>query len=368
MPAALTFEDPITPEWLTEALREAGILPTGEVIAVEMRANSAFNSAAAHLTVDFSDSAPASVPRALFLKRNITAGWAIEAGRDEVAFYQAMAAHRDHLPMLIPTYAALVDQARSASTLLMPDVSATHAPPLLRDDQINGRSIPDPVALDQAIDALAGFHAAWWERPALRSQFTITPWTGDADHFEAHVERRRSEWSRFIGAEGDWFPAHLRDFYEHELGRFPALWEAGLGQAMTTGRGLTLSHGDCYLTQFLCPRLGVTAPTYLVDFQSVCADLPGWDLVHMFAFMWSYEQRRNGDLEMRALRRYHAGLLAGGVRDWGWEDLLATYRIALTVGLFYPIWDETNGSPRSYWYPKLQNIVAAWRDHCEGGV
>ena len=35
-----------------------------------------------------------------------------------------------------------------------------------------------------------------------------------------------------------------------------------------------------------------------------------------------------------------------------------------TLMLFYPIWDETNGSAQSYWLPKLHNIVAAYQDHC----
>ncbi len=363
---ALTLHDPITLAWLTEALRDAGALPSGAVVASQTRANAAFNSAALHLTLTYSANAPADAPRGLFLKRNIESAWAIESGRDEVAFYQAMAPHRARLPMLIRAYAALVDEARSASTLLLLDVSATHAPPVLRDDAIAGRSIPSPATLDQAIDALATFHAAWWQRPELGAggAFAVTPWYSDAAHFAAHVARRQANWASFIAAEGDWFPADLRVLYERELARLPLLWDEGLGERITTRRGLTLTHGDCYLTQFLCPRTGVGAPTYLVDYQSACVDLTARDLTHMFAFWWTREQRRAGDRELRALRRYHARLLAGGVSDYQWDDLLADYRLLLTVMLFYPIWDETNGSERSYWLPKLRNIVAAYEDHC----
>ena len=364
---ALTVSDPVTPEWLTLALREAGALPTGTVVAAETRANSAFNSAAAHLTLTYSDNAPVDAPRALFLKRNLPVDWAIEAGRDEIAFYQATAPQHARLPMLLPCYAALVDEARGASTLLMPDVSATHAPPLHRDDQLDGRSVPDAAALDQAIDALAAFHAAWWERSELGSVFPMTPWYRDAGHFTAHAMRRQREWERFITTEGAWFPSDLRAFYEREIERFPDLWQNGLGERISTRRGLTLTHGDCYLTQFLCPRPGIVAPTYLVDFQSAGADLVGPDLTHMFAFFWTREQRREGDREIGALRRYYDGLLAGGVRDYTWDDLLTTYRLALNIMLFYPIWDETNGSPRDYWLPKLQNTVAAYQDHYRAG-
>ena len=362
---ALTATDPITTEWLTEALRDAGALPRGAVFACETRANDAIFSVACHLTLTYSADAPRDAPRQLFLKRNLDVDWAIEAGREEVAFYQAVAPRYDQLPMLIRCYATLVDEARNASTLLMADVSATHAPPLLRDDQISEttRAIPAPVALDQAIDALAAFHAAWWERPELGVQFEITPWYSDADAFAAHVERRRAEWARFIASEGAWFPADLRAIYEQALVRLSLLWEQGLDERITQRRGLTLTHGDCYLAQFLCPRPGVTAPTYLVDF-GLNADLIGDDLVHMFAFWWTREQRQEGDRELRALRRYHASLLAGGVRDYSWDNLLADYRLALTIMLFYPIWDETNGSAQSYWLPKLHNIVAAYQDHC----
>jgi hypothetical protein len=361
---ALHVDDAITPQWLTAALRAAGALPAGVAIDVAVRANTAFNSAASHLTVTYSPDAPAATPRALFLKRNIPAAWAVESGRDEVTFYRAMAPHTTHLPMLIPIYAALVDETRDASTLLMLDVSATHAAPLTRDGQISGFSMPTDTRLGQMIDALAGFHAYWRQRPELGREFIVTPWSSDAAAFAAHVARRQAEWARFIAAEGSWFPDDLRAFYEREIARFPQLWQNDLGERMTSKRDLTLTHGDCYFTQFLCPNPGVSASTYLVDFQSVCADLPSWDLVHMFAFWWTREQRRGGDCEFRALRRYHTALLANGVRDCSWTDLLALYRIGLTMGLFYPIWDATNGSNRSYWLPKLRNIVAAYQDHC----
>jgi hypothetical protein len=366
MPNALAATDPITTAWLTEALHDANILPSGSVLACETSGNDAFNSTASHLTLTYSADAPSGAPPRLFLKRNLDSAWAVEAGRDEVAFYQAMAQRYDQLPMLIPYYAALVDETRGASTLLMADVTATHAPPLLRDDLISGtaRAIPAQVALDQAIDALAAFHAAWWERPELGVQFERIPWYSDAKAFTAHVKRRRADWASFIAREGHWFPADLRAFYEQALARLQLLWAHGLGERITQGRGLTLTHGDCYLTQFLCPRPGVAAPTYLVDFQSTSADLIGGDLVHMLAFWWTREQRRGGDRELRALRRYHTSLQANGVGDYTWDDLFADYRLALTLMLFYPIWDATNGSAQSYWLPKLRNIVAAYQDHC----
>lgn len=360
----LAATDPITTAWLTEALRTAGVLPSGAVIAVEQRANEAFNSTAAHLILTYSADAPGDAPRALFLKRNINSEWAIASARDETRFYQAALRRHPRLTMIVPCYLAAFDAQRNASSLLLADVSATHEPPRTRADLLRGAGVPDETALDQTIDALAAFHASWWERPELTTTFALASWFPDADGFAAHVERRRGEWARFIAAEGAWFPADLRAIYEDALARLPTLWAAGLGAHMATGRGLTLTHGDCYFSQFLVPRPGIVAPTYLIDFQTADAGPAAFDLVLMFAAFWTREQRQAGDREQRALRRYYAGLLAGGVRNYTWDDLLADYRLMLTVMLFYPVWDETNGSAQSYWLPKMRCLVAAYQDHC----
>ena len=360
----LATTDPITPAWLTAALRAAGALPTGAVQAVETRGNDAFNSAATHLTLTYSADAPADALHSLFLKRNLAVEWATEAARDEARFYQAVARLTPRPPMIAPCYLAAFDEQRGVSSLLLADVSATHAAPVTRDEQIRGDGVPDQRALDLAVDTLAAFHACWWERPELGETFPGGGWYGGAEQFAAHMERRRDEWARFIAAEGDWFPADLRAVYEDAFTRLPSAWATAFGARLAQRRAVTLGHGDCYLTQFLVPRAGVSAPTYLVDFQGVTADCPAFDLTHMFAAMWSREQRQEGDREQRCLRRYHAGLLAGGVRDYAWDDLLADYRALLAFMLFYPVWDETNGSPHSYWLPKMRNIVAAWQDHC----
>jgi len=49
MPNVSTTADQATPAWLTATLREARVLPHGEVIAVEQRAGAAFNSTIPYL-------------------------------------------------------------------------------------------------------------------------------------------------------------------------------------------------------------------------------------------------------------------------------------------------------------------------------
>ena len=66
------------------------------------------------------------------------------------------------------------------------------------------------------------------------------------------------------------------------------------------------------------------------------------------------------------LRRYHAVLQRNGVQDYAWDDLLTDYRTGLIFWLLMPVQDGYDGSGKEYWWPKMQCLVAAFREwHCE---
>src|SRR5690349_12949175 len=72
---AFPIPDPITPDWLTDALQGAGVLPQGRVVEVHIRPSPAFNSRTAFLELRYSADAPASAPTRLVCKQNLaTAG------------------------------------------------------------------------------------------------------------------------------------------------------------------------------------------------------------------------------------------------------------------------------------------------------
>jgi hypothetical protein len=52
--------------------------------------------------------------------------------------------------------------------------------------------------------------------------------------------------------------------------------------------GLSVTHNDCYLTQFLCPK-EAAGETCLVDFQGACTDFAARDLVYLMATFWTRE-------------------------------------------------------------------------------
>lgn len=107
----------------------------------------------------------------------------------------------------------------------------------------------------------AQFHAFWWQHPLLNKDVS------NMLQYYSDFAQTQQFWNSFIASEGSWFPANLRALYEEALSNLPQLWERFLASRIPTLRNMTMSHSDCYLSQFLCPNDHTSGPTYLVDFQ-----------------------------------------------------------------------------------------------------
>lgn len=288
----------------------------------------------------------------------------MRAGAREVAFYQVAATMADRLPMLVPCYGASYDAASGDSWLLLRDVSETHRAPATREQIIAGEGVPSNEQLTAIVEALAGLHAAWWEHPALGTgSLLVSEWYCDDAHFEMTLRELRDNWDALLRLAGTSLPAPIISLGEAILAGLPSLWEPVLAKRMASRRHITISHGDCYLSQFLYPL--PDAPddaVYLIDFQGACGDLPAMDLVFLLAAFWTPEQRREGRREERMLRVYLDALGRHGVTGYTWDDLIADYRISLAYMVFYPAWDAVNGSGQDYWEPKLRTLASAAED------
>lgn len=356
--------DPVTPEWLTLVLGEAGALARGSVDGIEQETTGAFNSATLRLRLGYSPDASPDAPARVVLKRNIPAAWGVEAGADEVRFYSLIGGLADHPPITPPCLAAAYDEASGSSYLLLRDLSATHRPPVTRDQQISiVDGVPSAVDIAAVVETLARLHAYWWEHPLLgTAPFSVGYWSRTRERFERYAERRGTAWRWLVEHEGDWLPADVRALYEQVLARLPAHWERHLAPRFQTSQQLTLTHGDAYFANFLCPIPPTTGTTYLLDWQSPSFDIAGYDLANLCATFWAPQQRHENQREEGMLRRYLATLQAHGVRAYSWDDLVRDYRLGLVFWLLMPVQDAAGGSRRDYWWPKMQCLVAAFRD------
>lgn len=120
----------IEPLRLTDLLRSAGILQSGEVSSVETADSGAFNSSTHFLSLRYRGDVPDQAPRHLVLKQNTPEAWSMAAGVDEVNFYRLVNSLGDHPTVLPRCFAAKVDPFTGNSLLLLEDLSASHAPPI----------------------------------------------------------------------------------------------------------------------------------------------------------------------------------------------------------------------------------------------
>jgi thiamine kinase-like enzyme len=354
----------VTPAWLTAVLRQGGALRSGEVLAVASESSGAFNSFTQRLTLRYSADAPPDLPARLIVKRNIAELWAIEAGAEEVKFYQLVAQLQPPPPAIVPCYAAAYDPASGNSYLLLEDLSATHAPPITRDQQIAiVEGVPPAAMLEQVVDTLAHHHAYWWDHSLLETEtFTVGYWSRNAARFAQYLQRRTASWEDLLANEADWFPTPYRALYEAVLPRLQQHWQTYLYPRFQTQHNLTLLHGDAYFANFLAPKAGQAGPTYLIDWQSPGVDIGGYDLANLCATFWTPEQRHAEDREKQILARYHALLQTYGVANYSWQALITDYQAGLIYWLLVPLQDRYDGSSKDYWWPKMQCLVAAFHD------
>jgi hypothetical protein len=355
-PKILESPDEITSDWLTAALRTAGELPTGYVRAFTTRAIPAFNSAVVHIELTYSGGMDG--PRRIVCKVASNA-----AGKGEVEFYNDVR-FRSDLPMLVRSFYAAHDEKTGISNLILDDLSQTHEPPVQNTRVTDLDQVPTDSVMDGIVDSLGTFHGRWWQNDALRNRefALIRPWYRDREYFHRQCERRRREWVSFTSTPDGDLPSAVRQIYETTLAAMPSLWDRFLAPRVLSLRGLTLTHGDCYLGQFLCPRGQASARTYIADFGDVSGNFGPYDLVYAFCTFWTRDQRREGDRELRLLRRYHHALIESGVEAYPLEQLLADYRLIILFMIFDPVWNQTDGTGREYWWPKMQCLTNAYED------
>jgi hypothetical protein len=358
MSTVITGLEQVNAAWLTEVLRRNSALTAGVVVAVNLEQNAAFNSSIARLQAEFSSDAAPALPSRLLVKLNADGG-----GELEVAFYRLAREQPTPVPGLVRCFAAEYDAHTGHSVLVLEDLSQTHVTPTVRARVLALDGVPAPEHCDGVIDALARFHAYWWQHPIVGQEplYIVRPWFTDAERHAAHVERRRKEWQAFHVQYGQEIPAEWTALYTHALEQLPGLFQRFLEPRVTTLRALTLSNGDAYFNQFLCPR-DAGDDTRIIDFQDVGGNFGAFDLVYLLPTFWTRAQRLEDDRERRLLRRYLDGLHAHGVTGYGWDNLVTDYRVMLAHMVFDAVWNATSGSSAAYWQPKMRCLLEAYQD------
>jgi len=311
----------LTPEWLTAALAASGTIRRERVLEV---ATSAIGTGqmctCTRLTVRYDR--PTEAPASLVAKLPATdatsraTAKALRSYENEVRFYQELA---PQLPVRTPrVFHADIEVDTARFVLLLEDLA-----PSRPGDQIAGCS---PQCAEVALDELVKLHAPRWGDPAL------------AEVGWLHGDKTLGRQFLLAVLPGLW--AGFGQRYAADLGA--DVLEAGSAlfgnlesYLMADTAPWTVVHGDYRLDNLLFDSTPGGTPVAVVDWQTV-TDGPALNDVAYFIGAGLHAEPRRA-IEDALVRRYHAGLVAAGVPDYGWERCWHDYRRGTWSGLLMAV-------------------------------
>ena len=346
MEMPIAEEGQATPAWLTGRLRANGHLgPSQDVTEVRVveRRPSWANTRVCKLEVEY---APAGVdlPRRYVLKTGGSDG-CVDL---EAWFHHDVVGHMEN-PPTVPCFDALCDWDAGRAHLLFEDVSATH---------YHGKGRPGPrlrAESERVVDAFAPFHAFWWDHPFLGDQYGSVP-KEDTILFYQGVESYGEKLGRFADRAGDRFSRERRALYEKMLAAFPFKDLQGQSR-LTSGKNLTLIHGDVQHENNLLPKDPRKDPTYLIDWGLWEMRLGTDDIANLAHFGFCDP---HAGLTRALVRRYYDGLVEHGVTGYAWEECWHDYRASTVRCLFLPIGSGANGRSLDYCLRNMERALASF--------
>jgi streptomycin 6-kinase len=318
--------DGLSPEWLTAALTESGVLAGEHVTAARWeRVGEEFGFTGVVVRVELRyDRERGDLPASLIAKLPMAQGDTVSGyralqERDPARmrrYYERCAReerfYREAGARCAPElYYSAADDAQTRVVLLLEDLSGGR-----QGDVLHGCSI-DEAAL--VVDELAQFHAQWWGERAPASGFA-SMWRDPAEWQERYERQVEGFLERF----GDRAPPALCAVASLLRSRLADVAEALYGRP----RGLT--HGDLHLDNLLFDARGARSVVVL-DWQGASLGPPAWDVAYFICDSLSVDDRRAAEAEL--LGRYATLLAEHGVTDYSLEDLRRDIPLALLAQL-----------------------------------
>lgn len=349
MPDVITDVDQVTPALLTEALQATGILPQGRVMTIEPQGllYPTFTSTLVRFAVRYSADAPPSAPEHFLLKMSRPEAHSdvlADLGRPEVTFYSTIAPAMNDSPA-VACYHALYVPGTQQFHLLLADLSETH----------EQTEWPLPGTYEtciQSVECLARFHAYWWDHPHLGTEIISHP---SEFALQSQFRDLQERCIAFVNFLGDRLSLERRVLYDRVLEAWPTL-----ASRVTTGRDVTIVHGDAHMWNFLYPRDPAKDTARLVDWQLWHISVGVSDLAYMMALHW-YPERRAA-LEHPLLRHYHRCLQEHGLQAYDWEACWRDYQWSAVRNLFLPVIQWAAKIPAAGWWPHLERAMLAFKD------
>ncbi len=309
-----TSLDQFTPDWVSEALGEkiaaVEIEPVGQGVGILGLL------ARLHLT---SDGAPRTMIAKIASPNPETVGVAVHYGfyLNEVQFYRECSTTPG---LRVPAaYYTDINDDGTAFALLLEDLAVARLV-----DQVSGCP-PEDAA--HVMDAVAALHSFWWNSPRLDELTWLRPVNNDA--YKSVVQQYAAVWPGFVERYRGRVSASSLDL----ASRFPD-FGADLFDWTIDTQPTTIAHTDLRLDNlFFAHPDG--SPVTIIDWQLSVRGMGALDVSYFIAESVATDDRRAH--EQALLERYHAGLIAGGVTEYSFDQLYDDYRLSLLAQLSIPV-------------------------------
>ncbi|HKU38186.1 MAG TPA: phosphotransferase [Polyangiales bacterium] len=314
-------ETELTPEWLTQTLRQSGALERGRVTQARptrIAEGAGLMARLFRVELDY-EGAGSVAPRSLIAKtpmdvpqnRQVADFWRMY--QRECDFYQHYAGRS---PLRVPKTYGIAREGTSDFVLLLEDLGKYRL-----GDQVLGNRAEDGVA---AITALAAHHATFWgearDLPHLLD-YSLPEFAAALDH------TYRGSVQPTIDAFPEHFTPVLRELALALTDKTTALLRAELDKPRT------ILHGD-FRSDNLFYGLP-DAPVAIVDWQISGRGYGPFDVAYHLTQSVTPAVRRA--IERPALEGYLRVLQEHGVKDLSFSDLWESYRFNALFSFVYPV-------------------------------
>ncbi len=338
----------LTPEWLTDALRERGLLSGSTVRKVRhelLGVGDGFMGVLARLFLEFDGDGP-DLPATLIAKlptavpENRGMGELLGAYEREIYFYEEFASR---LPLRVPrVYYSALDRDpvskhqegivgfvdRLPATLIRGSMAFARWVAarkqrryLLLLEDLDGARPGDQVAAgnpedcERVLKAIARAHAAFWEHPSLVDPFWLF-------RPELQTRTRQLLYRDSLPPFEQRFGSLMREGLARVTG-----WLAEHGGALTrtlhSGAPHTLIHGDLRFDNLFFDDMRPDDPVIVIDWQLAGCGAGAYDVAYLIG--GSLPSGASAETEAGLLHAYHESLIARGVKNYAYERFADDY-------------------------------------------